>query len=456
MPPEPVDLLIEARWVLPIAPVNTVLADHAVAITNGRIVTLGPIAELNARFAARNRVVRSGHALLPGFVNAHTCAAMTLLRELPVLGPRGRWLRSTVRPAEERCMSADFVRHGTQLAIAEMLRAGITSFADMYWFPEETARAASAARMRAAIGLPVADVPNRWADSATGHLARAERLWDEYQTDPWVSLYFASHDVNGLSDQTLVRIRRVADELDARVAMVLHESAAEVGESVRRHGRRPLQRLQELGLLRPGFTAVHMGELGDEDVSLVATTAMCVVACTQSDLRLDGAACPLQWLDIQHVACGLGTADPVSAAALDVLAEARAAALIARRLAPAGPPAQGLGRCGELAAADLLRIATLGGANALGLGTLTGSIEPGKAADLVCWDLGTAATPFVPQSAARVPDCLVFGSSRQQATDVWTSGRAALSNGELLAFDDRELQTLVQHWAGRVLTGGET
>ena len=219
MPPEPVDLLIEARWVLPMAPVNTVLADHAVAVSSGKIVGLGPVAEMHERFEARDRVVRRHHALLPGFVNAHTRAAMTLLRGLPVRGPRSRWLRETVRPVEQRCMSADFVREGTQLAVAEMLRAGITSFADMYLFPEEAARVASAARMRAAIGLPVADAPNVWADSATAHFERAEQLWDEYRADPWVCLYFAPQDAAFVSDETLIRVRRVADELDARIAM---------------------------------------------------------------------------------------------------------------------------------------------------------------------------------------------------------------------------------------------
>src|SRR6202011_4160164 len=125
MPPEPVDLLIEARWVLPIAPVNTVLADHAVAVASGKIVALGPTAHMNERFEPRDRVVRRDHALLPGFVNAHTRAAMTMFRGLPVRGPRSRWLRETVRPAEQRCLSPDFVREGTQLAIAEILRRGM-------------------------------------------------------------------------------------------------------------------------------------------------------------------------------------------------------------------------------------------------------------------------------------------------------------------------------------------
>jgi 5-methylthioadenosine/S-adenosylhomocysteine deaminase len=419
MPPEAVDLLIEARWVLPIAPVNTVLADHAVAVTSGRIVALGPIAQMNARFEPRERVVRRDHALLPGFVNAHTRAAMTLIRGLPVRRPRIQWVRNTVRPAEQRCMSPDFVREGTQLAIAEMLRAGITAFADMYSFPEEAARAASAARMRAAIGLPVADAPGVWAESATAHFEKAERLWDEYRSDPWVCLYFAPHDCdeNEISDETLIRVRRVADELDARVAM---ESPS-------------LRRLQSLGLLRPGFTAIRPNGLTDQDAALFATTGICVVACVQSDLRLGGGAVlPASKLafskpDWQQVTIGLGSGDPPGVGALDILAEARVAALIDN----------------DLTAEDALRMATLGGATALGFGSLTGSIEPGKYGDLVCFDLNRLAC----QPLARVADSILFGATREQVSDVWTSGRPAVSGGHLLAFDEAELSAFAQKWS---------
>jgi 5-methylthioadenosine/S-adenosylhomocysteine deaminase len=426
MPPESVDLLIEARWVLPMAPVNTVLADHAVAVNSGRIAALGPTAEMNARFEARERVVRNDHALLPGFVNAHTRAAMTLFRGLPVRGTRSQWLRHTVRVAEQRCMSPDFVREGTQLAIAEMLRAGITSFADMYMFPEEAARAASSARMRAAIGLPVSDTPNVWADNANAYFEKAEQLWDEYLADPWVCLYFAPHDAAEISDQTLIRVRRVADELDARVAM---ESP-------------PLGRLNDLGLLRPGFTAIDTRSLTDEaqpnslrreDSALIASTGICVVACVQSDLRLGGDVSPISYLDSQHVTLALGTGDPASVGALDVLAEARTAALVDN----------------GLTAEDALRIGTLGGATALGLGSVLGSIEPGKYADLVCFDLNRLPC----QPTVRVADSVLFGATREQATDVWTAGRAVVSNGHLLAFDEQALSAFAQKWSQRVATG---
>jgi 5-methylthioadenosine/S-adenosylhomocysteine deaminase len=406
MPPEPVDLLIEARWVLPIAPVNTVLADHAVAVASGKIVALGPIAHMNERFEPRDRVVRRDHALLPGFVNAHTRAAMTMLRGLPVRGPRSRWVRDTVRPAEQRCMSAEFVREGTQFAIAEMLRAGITSFADMYLFPEEAARAASEDRMRAAIGLPVADVPNVWADSATAHFEKAEQLWDEYKSDPWVCLYFAPQDANEVSDQTLIRVRRVADELDARVAM---ESP-------------PLQRLHALGLLRPGFAGIPQEAWTDAESELVATTGICVIACVQSDLRLGGGAFS------GKRTVGLGSGDPASVGAIDLLAEARVAALLDN----------------GLTAEDSLRLATLGGATALGFGSAAGSIEPGKYADLVCIDLNRLGC----QPTSSVAESIVFGATREQVSDVWTSGRMAVGGGQLLAFDERELTSFAKKWSG--------
>lgn len=401
-----VDLLIEARWVLPMAPVNTVLRDQAVAVASGRIAGIGPIAEMNERFEARERVVRQHHALLPGFINAHTRAATTLLRGVPVMGPRSEWLRRTLRPAEARSLSRDFVRDGTELAMAEMLRAGTTAFANTYWFPEESARLASALRMRVSIGLPVTERSNAWADGANGHFQKAEQLWDEYKADSWVCLHFASQDLDEVSDQTLARLRRVADELDARVVM---EHA-------------PLRRVNGLGLLRPGFTAV--GPVAAEDVPLIGASGACVVACVQSDLRLGEGHMPWSELQAHTVTIGLGSGDAASAGALDLLAESRAAAF------------QGS------SAAEVLRMATLGGATAIGLGGVCGSIEPGKSADLVCFDLNRLAC----QPTLQVPEALVFAASREQVTDVWTSGRAAVSAGELLVFDESRVASIARRW----------
>ncbi|HEV7714415.1 MAG TPA: amidohydrolase family protein [Steroidobacteraceae bacterium] len=444
---ESADLLIAPRWLLPIAPVNTSLGDHGVVITGGRIVAVGPVADLDARFEPRERVFRTAHALLPGFVNAHTRASMSLFRGLPVYAPLMRWLRETVSPAELRSVSPDFVRVGTQLAIAEMLRAGITSFCDSYLFPDEVARTASAARVRAVIGLPVSETASAWAESATAHFARAERLWDEYKTSPWISLYFAAPPSYAIGDALLGRLRSVADELDARIAMPVHETELEVRDALSHHGRRPLHRLAHLGLLRPGFTAVNMNRLDATDLELTRETGISVVACPQSNLRLGNGSCPVSQLIERAVNVGLGSDYPVSAGAFDLLAEARLAALLAggQRDGVASESGDSNGD-GALSSSEALGMATLGGAVALGLGGVCGSIEAGKAADLVCVDLATLAC----QPGTQVADTVLFAATRQQVSDVWVAGRAAVSEGHLLAFDEQELIHLAQDWARRI------
>jgi 5-methylthioadenosine/S-adenosylhomocysteine deaminase len=342
-------------------------------------------------------------------------------------------MRDTVIPVARSVMSPDFVREGTKLAIAEMLRAGITSFSDMYLFPEEAARVAAAARVHAAIGLPVTDGPTVWAESATGHLAKAEQLWDEYQGNPWVSLYFAPHNAFSPNDPTLGRVRRVADELDARVALYLAP-----GEVPNHTGHSPLLRLQELGLLGPGFTAVQLSVDDAEGLRIAAEAGVGIVGCQQSHLRLGGGLCPVVGLAARGMTVGLGTDSPLSVGALDMLAEIRATALLA-----------GLAEPTEDVAAEVLRIATLGGAQVLGWGADLGSIEIGKSADLICIDLATLPC----QAHSRPTDALVFAATRDQVTDVWTAGRTAIRAGHLLIFDEQELLALARSWAERIPAG---
>ena len=430
---ESADLLITPRWLLPIAPANVALEGHAVAISAGRIVAVGPVAQLESRFDARERISRGSHALLPGFVNAHTRASMALMRGLRVHAPVLRWQRETVAPAES-IVSPDFVREGTQFAIAEMLRAGITAFSDSYLFPEEAARAAAEARVRAVIGLPVAEPGGPAAADSAAHLDRAAQLWDDYRADPWVSLYFAPPAPFAADDAMLGRLRIVADELDARIAMPVHETALEVQDSVSQHGLRPLQRLEKLGLLRPGFTALHMNHLEPGDIARARTAGLSVVACPQADLRLGSGSCAVSALLQASVPFGFGSDSPVASGAFDLLAEARLATLLSSS---------------DVSSAEALCAATLGGAIALGLGTTCGSIEPGKSADLICIDLATlACEPFT-----SVADAVLFGATRREITDVWTGGRAAVSESQLLAFDERELARLARDWADRVSSG---
>jgi 5-methylthioadenosine/S-adenosylhomocysteine deaminase len=432
-PNESVDLLIEPRWLLPVAPQNTALAAQAVAVRGGRIVAVGPAAELRQRVNAREQLQRPRHALLPGLVNAHTRACESLLQGLPVTAPRSRWLREVLGPLERRALNADFVRDGTRLALAAMLRAGITTFADLSPLPDETARTVAAAQLRAVIGLPLDDAPGPWAEDANGYFARAERLWDEYRDDPRISLYFAPQVAGALTDATLARLRRVADELDARIMVRLDElagSGAEPGEvhdGARSATDTGLQRLQRLGLVRPGFGAVGAFALRGTSLELLMRHGASLVGCPQAELRLGATPAAAALRSPERVA--LGTDSPVAAGGFDLLAEARIAAL-----------------CAKLPALEVLRLATLAGAAVLGLGQEIGSIEPGKAADLICVELD----PLAGRTDADVAGTLVFNSTRADVSDVWTSGRAVVTRGQLTLFDMAELEALPSIWAQRL------
>ncbi|MBV8146356.1 MAG: amidohydrolase family protein [Gammaproteobacteria bacterium] len=427
--------LIEPRWLLPFATGSPVLGSHAVSVSGGRIQAVGPVAEMRQRYPAAARVVRGHHALLPGLVAAHTNACHTLLRGIPLRGPRARWLRETLAPIERRALSADLVRDGTRLGVAEMLRAGITCYADDSPLPAEAARVAAASQVRALIGLPVSDGADAWAEDTNAHFASAEALWDEYRSDARIGLYFAPKPARGLSDTTLTRLRRLADELDARVVVHLDE----LGDSPEGAGgiadgaawprqsaaHRRLAHLHQLGLLRPGFAAIGALACHAEDAQLLSRHGAALIACPQAELRLLRGA---HALPLSRPAA-LGTDTPAAAGALDVLAEARSAALL-------------LG----LAPLEALRLATLGGATTLGVAAETGSIEPGKSADLTCIDLDAAGCRPVTDVAATI----LFGATRAQVSDVWSAGRAVVSEARLRLFDESELAALAARWAERL------
>jgi 5-methylthioadenosine/S-adenosylhomocysteine deaminase len=437
---QPVDLVIHARWVIPIEPETAVLERYAVAIHAGRILEVGPAAALAMRYAPRELVRRDHHVLLPGLVNTHTHAAMSLLRGAVSRGPLERWLKEMVFPMENRWVSAEFVRAGTLLGIADMLRAGITCFADMYHFPEEVVRLAGELRLRIAVGLPIAEARTAWAENATDCLDRSAALWDSCKTDPWARLYFAPHAPYSVSEPTMQRLRRMVDQLDAPIAMHLHETAGELREFTAAHGIRPLAWLERLGLLRPGFTAIHATHFDAADIELAARSGIAVAHCPTSNLRLGCGVAPVAQMLDRGVNVTLGTDGPASAGRLDILGEARLAALLSHGLHPQAAGISGLAA---------LRLATLNGAQSLGLAHDIGSIVAGKAADLICVD---ADDPVVGQPQA-IGEALVFDGSAHRVTDVWVGGRAQLRDGELCAIDIERINDGARQWAARMGLG---
>ncbi|MDH4166123.1 MAG: TRZ/ATZ family hydrolase [Gammaproteobacteria bacterium] len=434
---EPVDTLVCARWVLPVEPDGSVLADHSVAMRAGRIVAVLPTAAALAAYAPAELVERPQHAILPGLVNAHTHAAMTLLRGRAENLPLAPWLQDAIAPVERRWVDPEYVRDGTELAIAEMLRGGITCFADMQLWPEVVARTAADAHMRVSVGLVVEQGASRWAADPNEYIEKGMALRDDYRGDALVATHFALEPAHALDDPTLARVRRLADELEIPVTLPVHESAWEVTESLARHGARPLDRLVRLGFASPLLVAVHGTQLSPADIDALAACGAAVVHCPESNLKLGSGVCPTAALLGCGVRVALGTDGAASNNDLDMLSEMRTAGLLA-----AGVSA----RPGTVVARDLLRMATLEGARALGLGDSTGSLVPGKWADLCCVNLRTAGSwPVHDVEAA-----LVYACSSRQVTDTWVAGRHVFAEGSLRYIDEESALERAEAWRARI------
>jgi 5-methylthioadenosine/S-adenosylhomocysteine deaminase len=431
--PRPIDALIEARWVIPVEPLGVTLEDAAIAVHDGRILEVSPQASARERFAPRARYQCPRHALLPGFVNAHTHAAMTLLRGLADDLPLMVWLERHIWPAERKWMSPSFVRDGTELAIAEMLRGGTTCFNDMYFFPDVVARTAAEHGMRAVVGMIVVEFPTPWAETPAEYISKGLAVHDAYRDDPLVRMAFAPHAPYSVADATLTKVRQLADQLDVPIHMHVHESAEEVAQA----GQRPLARLAELGLLTPALLAVHATQLEPEEIEQLARHGATVVHCPESNLKLASGWCPVARLAQAGTNVALGTDGAASNNDLDMLSEMRTAALLAK--AVAGVPA-------VVTAAQVLRMATLGGARALGLGESIGALTPGRWADIIAIDLSAARTQPLFDPISQV----VYAASSEQVSDVWIAGRHLVEGGRLTRLDVGEIVARASAWQARV------
>ena len=382
----------------------------------------------------------SNHLLVPGLINAHTHAAMTLLRGFADDLPLMTWLQEHVWPTESRWVDKDFVHDGTQLAIAEMLRGGTTCFSDMYYYPDIAAAAAQASGIRATIGLIVLDFPTTWATDPDEYFHKGLQLHDRLRDDPLVSTALAPHAPYTVSDGPLTRVRMYTDELDIPVHMHVHETQHEVQQAIDDTGTSPLRRLKRLGMLNPHLIAVHMTQLQDDDIELVASGGINVVHCPESNLKLASGFCRVNDLLNAGVNVALGTDGAASNNDLDMLGELRSAALLAKAVA---------NDAGALNVTQALRMATINGARALGIADETGSLEVGKAADMVALNLNALNTQPVYNAISQ----LVFAASREQISNVWVAGECLVENARLTRIDEAELLHKVAAWGQRMQGG---
>ena len=437
-----IDTLIHARWIIPVEPHDTVYEHHAVAVHEGRILELLPSAEANNKYRAEVEHRLDAHALIPGLVNAHTHAAMALFRGLADDLPLMEWLQNHIWPAEGRWVSPEFVADGTRLAIAEMLRGGTTCFSDMYFFPDETARVADNAGIRAVVGLIVIDFPTVWAANADEYLHKGIAVHDHFRNNPLITTAFAPHAPYTVSNDPLQRVVTYAEELDIPVHMHVHETQHEVAEAVDNTGLRPLARLEQLGLVSPRLIAVHMTQLEEHEIARLASRGAHVVHCPESNLKLASGFCPVQKLLDAGINVALGTDGAASNNDLDMFGEMRTAALLAKAVAS---------DASAVNAAQALRMATLGGARALGLEDSIGSLEAGKAADITAVRLDSVETQPLYHPVSQ----LVYAASREQVSDVWVAGRHLLKDRVLTTLDQEAIIKKARGWAEKIQAADE-
>lgn len=434
---QPVDLLIEADHVLPVRPARVVLDGHAVVVDRGRIVAVLPQAEARARYAPREHVRLGESVLLPGLVNAHTHNPMTLMRGLADDLPLKPWLEQHIWPAEARVMGVDYVRDGVELAIAEMLRGGTTACNENYFFPDVIGETCRRHGFRVTVGIPVIEFPSAWARTRDEYFEKGLAVHDAFRDDPLVATSLAPHAPYTVDDASFERIRTLRDQLGIPVHLHLHETRGEVEEARRATGMRPFQRMQALGLVDASLVAVHMTELSDAEIEHCAEAGVTVVHCPESNLKLASGFCPVAKLLAAGVTVALGTDGCASNNDLDLIGELRTAALLAKGVA---------GDARVLDAHAAIEMATLAGARALGRADEIGSIEPGKAADLVAVRLDDIES----QPWYDVASAIVYAGHRRQVTDVWIAGRRKLVAGELPEIDLEDLKARARRWRERI------
>jgi 5-methylthioadenosine/S-adenosylhomocysteine deaminase len=432
------DTLLHARWVLPVAPKNIVLEQHSVAIKAGRIAEVLPTEQAKQRWQGLTELDLSEHALIPGLINAHAHTPMNLFRGLADDLPLMEWLNQHIWPAELAIYRPESIADGMRLAILEMLASGTTCFCDHFFFHDTAAQTVIETGMRANIGLWIGNVPTVWGKNETEYFAKAETSLQQNKPHPLVSWSLAPHSPYMVTYEAFQKIKQMSAEFNLPIHIHMHESTAEIAGSLKKYNKRPLEWLDELGLLSSRFICVHMVQLTPSEIELVAARQVPVVHSPESNLKLANGFAPITALLAAGVTVALGTDGAASNNDLNMFGEMRTAALLAKGVSQSAT---------ALPAPQALEMATINGAKAFGLDKEIGSLEIGKAADIVAVDLSSYFTQPVYNPLSH----LVYAINRQQVSDVWVAGKQLLKNGEFTELDAAAIIAKAKHWAKQAL-----
>ncbi len=433
-----VDAIIHARWVLPIVPRHTILENHAAVIDQGRILDILPSQDVDAKYTATSSYDRHTHVLMPGLINTHTHTPMNLFRGLADDLDLMDWLQNHIWPAEQSIIRSESVYHGSQLAIAEMLRGGTTCFNDHYFFPLDIAKAAMHMGMRASIGFLTMNVPTDWAKDENEYIQKAREAYAARPDSALLSWMLAPHAPYTNSDKSLILAKEMADEFNLSIHMHLHETQSEIDSDLKQYGKRPMQRLYDLGFLNDRFLAVHMVHMTPEEIAMAQETGLHIAHNPESNLKLASGFAPVNAMLEAGINVSLGTDGAASNNDLDMFGELRTASLIAK--AQSGNPK-------AVDAMTALEMATINGAKALGLDKEIGSIEIGKSADLITVNLDSYLTQPIYNPISH----LAYAINQMQVTDTWIAGNQLLANGDFTQCDIHEIIRNIKPWAEKAM-----
>ena len=432
-----IDTLIHAGWIIPVEPEGKILSQHSIAINDGIIVSILPTSKAVGEYSARVTHRLPAHVLTAGFINAHTHAAMNLFRGYADDLPLMEWLNDWIWPAEKKWVNPDFIADGTRLAIAEMLMSGTTCFNDMYFFPDITGKVVAEAGIRATLGMIVIDFPSAWAQDANEYLEKVDEVYNKFHHHDLIRTALAPHAPYSVSDEPLEQVLSLSEKYDVPVHMHIHETLSEVTHAEQKDNCRPLERLNNLGLLNERLLAVHMTQVTAEEIDLLAEKKVNIVHCPHSNLKLASGFAPVKDYMDNGINVALGTDSAASNNNLDILAEMRLAALLAKGVSQ---------NAGAVSAAQALTMATLNGAKALGISDITSSLKIGKSADITALNLGVLVNqPFYDPLSH-----LVYSCSRDQITDVWVAGKHLLKDRNLTTINARALKAKTFEWRHKI------
>ena len=427
------DLIIDARWLAPVGMQDKLLEHYSVVIQRDVLIDLLPTAQARLKYTANALVCLDEHVLIPGLINAHTHAAMSLMRGVADDLSLMTWLNDHIWPAERALVTEQYVRDASLLGCAEMLSGGTTCFNDMYFYPQATAAAVNQAGMRANLGLAVLEFATNYASDADDYLQKGFEAHDSWRSNPLITSSIAPHAPYSVSNQTFEKVVTYADQLGLAIHTHLHETRDEISQSETQFGVRPLQRLLELGLLGPNLVAAHGVHLLPHEIDTLAEFGCHIAHCPSSNLKLASGIAPVAELLKCGVNVAIGTDGAASNNRLDMFSEMRLAALLAKGVSEDAT---------TLPAHQALEMVTIKAAKALGIEDKIGSIEIGKQADLVAVKL----TDFAISPCYDPISHLVYTCGREHVTHTWVAGTLRYCNGIYANIEPIELKEIIQTW----------